>query len=257
MIFNRLASFFGLSSDVEFGDFHFQIGGDLGEIHVLEDLADRLGADQGSERILAVLVLRPQIIILGKELAILERRHARVEHDVGFEIENALEILQRHVEQKADARRQRFQEPDMRHGSGERNMAHPLAPHARQRHFDTAFFADDTLVLHPLVLAAQAFVILDRTEDARAEQAVAFGLERAIIDRLRLLDLAERPRQNFLGRSDRYLDLIESLRLNDRIEEIHDLLIHACLLKLGPALQSRGGPALPENRNAGHEPPRV
>jgi len=55
----------------------------------------------------------------------------------------------------------------------------------------TALLADDPLVLHALVLAAQALVVLDRTKDARAEQSIAFGLERAVVDRLRLLYFAE------------------------------------------------------------------
>ena len=63
----------------------------------------------------------------------------------------------------------------------------------RQRHLDAALLADDALVLHALVLAAQALVVLDRPEDARAEQAVALGLEGAVVDRLRLLDLAVGP----------------------------------------------------------------
>src|SRR5205807_7561088 len=99
-----------------------------------------------------------------------------------------------HVEQQTDAARQRLQEPDVRHRRGELDMAHALAPDARQRDLDRALLADDALVLHALVLAAQALVVLDRPEDARAEQAVALGLEGAVIDRLGLLDLAVRPR---------------------------------------------------------------
>jgi hypothetical protein len=48
-------------------------------------------------------------------------------------------------------------------------------------------------VLHALVLAAVALVVLDRPEDLRAEQAVALRLEGAVVDRLGLLDLAVRP----------------------------------------------------------------
>jgi hypothetical protein len=72
-------------------------------------------------------------------------------------------------------------------------MAHALAADLRDGDLDAALLADDALILHALVLAAQALVILDRTEDARAEQAVALGLERAVVDGLGLLDLAERP----------------------------------------------------------------
>src|SRR3546814_4433907 len=116
----------------------------------------------------------------------------------GFEIEDALELLQLHVEQQADARRQRLQEPDVRDRRGELDMAHALAAYFRDRDFDTAFLADDALVFHALILAAQAFIILDRTKDARAEQAVTFGLERAVVDGFGLLDFAETPRANTL-----------------------------------------------------------
>ena len=122
----------------------------------------------------------------------------------------------------------------MRDGRGERDMAHAVAPHAREGDLDAALLADDALVFHALVLAAQALVILDRTEDARAEQAVALGLEGAVVDRLGLFDLAERPGEDLLRARDRNLNLVEGLRRHDRIEEIHDLLlIHGLLLERG------------------------
>ena len=115
-------------------------------------------------------------------------------------------------------------------GRRELDMAHALAANARQRDFDAALLADDALVLHALVLAAQALVVLDRAEDARAEQAVTLRLERAVVDGLRLLDLAERPGQNLLRAGERNPDGIEHLRRRLGIEEIHDLLVHAVLL---------------------------
>src|SRR5215475_5131071 len=120
-------------------------------------------------------------------------------------------------------------------------MAHALAPHPRQRHFHRAFFADDALVLHPLVLAAQAFVVLDRPENARAEQTVALGLEGAVVDSLRLFDLTVGPGQNLLGRRDRDPDLVEDLSRRRRIKKIHDLLVHRLLLacRSRPAANSK------------------
>src|SRR5690348_14195355 len=108
-------------------------------------------------------------------------------------------------------------------------MAHALAPHPRQRHLDRALFADDALVLHPLVLAAQALVVLDRAEDARAEQAVALRLEGAVIDGLRLFDLAVGPGQKLIRARDRNADLVEDLSRHLRAEQIHDLLVHRIL----------------------------
>src|SRR5262249_42093208 len=153
----------------------------------LEHLADGLRADHGGEAVGAELLLRLEILVLRQKLTVLKRRETGLKHDVIFEVEDALEGLERHVEQKPETRRQRLQEPDMRDRRRQFDMAHALAPHAAERHLDRALLADDTLVLHALVLAAQALVVLDRPEDARAEQAVALGLEGAVVDGLRLL----------------------------------------------------------------------
>ena len=85
---------------------------------------------------------------------------------------------------------------------GELDMAHALAPDLGERHLDAALLANDSLVLHALVLAAQALVVLHRAEDARAEQTVTLRLERAVVDGLRLLDLPVGPRQDFLRARD-------------------------------------------------------
>ena len=76
-------------------------------------------------------------------------------------------------------------------------MAQPLAAHFAERDFDAALIADDAAMLHALVLAAQAFPIRHGAEDLGAEQAVALGLEGAVVDRLRLGDFAVRPGANF------------------------------------------------------------
>ena len=102
--FEALGQLLWLQLAGRFSDLDLQIGGDLGQIHVLEQLADRFCSDERRERILAVLVLRAQELVFREELTILERRQAGVDDDVGFEIENALKLLERHVHQEADAR---------------------------------------------------------------------------------------------------------------------------------------------------------
>src|SRR6202040_3278424 len=52
-------------------------------------------------------------------------------------------------------------------------------------------------MLHALVFSAQTFPVRDRTENLCAEQAVAFGLERTVVDGLRLGDFAVGPGTNF------------------------------------------------------------
>ena len=103
-------------------------------------------------------------------------------------------------------------------------MAHPFAPDLGQRNLDTAFLADDAAVLHPLVLAAQAFVILDRPKNPGTEQAVAFGFEGPVIDGLRLLDFTVGPRTDAFGARDRNLDLVEALSRADLAEDVHQFI---------------------------------
>src|SRR5271166_1382464 len=72
-------------------------------------------------------------------------------------------------------------------------MPHAVASDFGEGDLHATLLANDAAILHTLVLAAQALVILNRAEDSSAEQTIAFRLKRAIVDRLRLLDLAERP----------------------------------------------------------------
>ena len=196
----------------------------LGEIDGGQHRAHRLGADRGGELVVAVIVLRLQILFLVEQLMLLQRGQPRLDDDVVLEIEDPFEILQGHVEQQADAARQRLQEPDMRDRRGELDMTHAVAPDLREGHLDAALLADDAAILHALVLAAQALVILDRPEDAGAEQPVALRLEGPIVDRLRLLDLAIGPGADALRAGDRDADLIEALRPADLAKDVHQLV---------------------------------
>src|SRR4029453_5263029 len=117
------------------------------------------------------------------------------------------------------------------------DVAHPLAANLGERDLDAALLADDAAVLQALVLAAQALVVLDRAEDLRAEEAVALGLERPVVDRLRLLDFAVRPRADLLRRSKAGLDRVEFLFLRDLLEKIEECF-HACsrVIRVGTAV---------------------
>ena len=95
------------------------------------------------------------------------------------------------------------------------DVAHALAAHLGLRDFDAALLADHAAVLQALVLAAQALVVLDRAEDLGAEQAITLRLERPVVDGLRLLHFAERPRADLLGRREADLDGVEMLFLGE------------------------------------------
>jgi hypothetical protein len=196
------------------------------QVDAHQQVAHGLGADLGGEAVIAELVLVAVELVFRQQLVLLQRGQARLGDDVVFEVEHALHVLQRHVQHQRDARRQRLQEPDVGDRRGQFDVAHPLATDAGQGDLDAALLADDALVLHALVLAAQAFVVLGRAKDTGAEQAVTLGLERAVVDGFGLLDLAERPRTDLLRRCQGDLDLVEGRGDRDRIEDVQDFLVH-------------------------------
>ena len=202
------------------------------EIDAVQDRLHRLGADADAERLLAELVLLGVELLLGQRLVQLEVGQSRLEHHVALEIEDLLELLQRQIDHQADPARQRLQEPDVRHRARQLDMPHALAAHLGQRHLHAALLADDAAELHPLVLAAQALVVLDRAEDARAEQAVALRLEGAVVDRLRLLDLAVRPGADLLRARHLDADLVEGRDLAGLTQDFHQF-VHAALTLCG------------------------
>jgi hypothetical protein len=139
----------------------------------------------------------------------LERGLARIDHHVVLVVDDALEGARGHVEQQAEAARHALEEPDVGYGHGEFDVAHALAANAGDGDFDAAAVADDVLVLDALVLAAGALVVTHRPEDLLAEQAAWLGLERPVVDRLGILDLALRPLADDVGRGDGDGDAVE------------------------------------------------
>src|SRR5205823_6774841 len=135
-------------------------------------------------------------LLLGQELPLLQRRLAGFDDDVVLEVDDLLQAGRLHVQQRAQARRHRLEEPDVDDRRGQLDVAHALAADAAVRHLDAAAVADHALVFHAAVLAAGALPVLLGAEDALAEQAVLFGAVGAVVDRLGLLDLAERPGAN-------------------------------------------------------------
>jgi hypothetical protein len=184
-----------------------------------QQVEDGLGAHRGIE-VVAVFLAHLHELLFVEQLAAFERGQARLGDDVGFEVQDALDVTQGHVQHQADARGQRLEEPDVRDRRGQVDVAHALAAHLGQRHFRAALLADHAAVLHALVLAAQALVVLDRPEDRRAEQAVALGLERAVVDGLGLLHFAVGPRADQVRRRQRDLDRVEVERRALLVEQV-------------------------------------
>jgi hypothetical protein len=215
--FQALGVFLDLGFRLRFLQLDAQGFGFAVDVDRAQQFTDTFGAHECGE-VVAVLFVLGGVVVFRHDLALLQRGHARIGHDVCFEVQDAFDIAQRHVQDHAQARRQRFQEPDVRDRRGQLDVAHALTADFRQRDFDAALLADDAAVLQALVLAAQAFVVLDRTKDFCAKQAITFRLERTVVDGLRLLDFAERPRTDFLGRRQANLDGVEALVLLNLLE---------------------------------------
>ena len=171
---------------------------------------------------------------------------ARIDDDVRFEVQDALELAQRDVEQVADAARQALEEPDVRARAGEFDVAQTLAANTGQRDFDAALVADHAAVLHALVLAAQALPIGDRSEDAGAEQAVALRLEGAVVDGFGLGDFAVGPAADFFrgGQTDS-----NRIEIGDQIRSVvRRGSIHRCLHRKPLRTRCAADERLPDRR---------
>ena len=129
--------------------------------------------------------------------------------DVEREVEDALEVSRADVEQDAEPRRRALEVPDVADRAASL-MPHPLAAHLRARDLDATLVADDALVSDALVLPAVAPPSPCRPEDALVEEAVLLRFERAVVDCLRLRDLAaRRPTLDLIGRCQADPDRVE------------------------------------------------
>ncbi len=205
-----LGQFLGLGLRGGFGKILTQLRRQRLEIHALQKLLYGFGSHTGV-KVRTIKLNRFIVGLFGHERPYLELGQAGVGHDICLKIKNPLDFADRHVQKYTQTGRQRLQEPDVRHRARQFDMAHPLAANGRQRHFDAAFFTDHTAVLEPLVLAAQAFIVLHRTEQFRAEQTVALGLECPVVDGFGLFNLAEGPRANLVRRRQPDADIVKLL----------------------------------------------
>ena len=174
-----------------------------GELHLLADLVELLGQ------------LGLEVGQVGVTTLVVDPRD-----QVGGEVDDLLELLGLQLLTGLDAGQQVGQPragaaevPDVHDGGGQLDVAHALAPDLRAGDLDAAALADDALEPDALVLAAVALPVLGRTEDLLAEQAVLLRLERAVVDRLGLLDLAVGPGADAVGRGQTDPQLVEGVHI--------------------------------------------
>src|SRR4030042_1304186 len=180
----------------------------LGRVNPNEEGIDGLGADPNLE-LVSVLLLGFLELLLVEELFILKRGFTGVGDDVGLEIEDLLQVLDGEVKDQTDPARRALEEPDVGHGRGQLDMAHPLPPHLGLGDLDAAALADYPPVFHPLVLAAKAFKVIYGPEYLGAEEPVLLRLEGPVVDGLGLGHLTPGPALDLLRGSDADPDPVE------------------------------------------------
>ena len=151
---------------------------------------------------------------------------------VGGEVDDLLEVLRRQVEQVAEPARNTLEVPDVGDRGGELDVAHPLPAHLGPGHLDAAALTDDALEADALVLTAVALPVAGGTEDLLAEEPVLLRLEGAVVDGLRLLDLAVRPLPDVVSRRKADAHLVEEVHVKHWLRASFFLLVNGNLFSV-------------------------
>ena len=184
-----------------------------------QELADGFSAHHGDE-VVTEFGRGGNEVLFAEQLATLERGKARINDDVGFEVQHALDVAQRDVEHHAHTARKALEEPDVSDRAGEVDVTHAFAANLGERDFNATLFADHAAILEALVLAAKALIILHRAKDLGTEKTVAFRLLGTIVNRLRLLDFTVGPGVDLFGTGKSDADRVEMIFRLDLVEDI-------------------------------------
>lgn len=178
---------------------------------------DSLRAHADFEGIAAEFFFFETELTFGEEFLRFHIGIAGIKDNVRGEVKNALQSAGRHIEQKPHAGGDTFEVPDMRDGCGEFDMAHAFSANFSASDFDAAAVADSAFIADAFIFTAMAFPIASGTENAFAEEAVAFGLEGAIVDSFGLFNFAVRPFANFLWRGEANAHGVEKINVEHSI----------------------------------------
>ena len=191
-----------------------ELGAELLQVDLLQQLLHGLGAHAGVE---IVLILLPHVAVflLGQQLIAQQGSLAGIGDDIRGEVQDLLQDPGADVQQQAHPGGDALEIPDMADGGGQLDVAHALPAHLGPGDLHAAAVADLALVADLLVLAAVALPVLGGAKDALAEQAVPLRLQGAVVDGLRLFDLAVRPLADLLRGGDANLNGVK-LRITHR-----------------------------------------
>ena len=193
---------------VRFRQLGAQLLRQLDDVELFQKFANRFGAHLRLESV-AVVFARGSVFLFVQELTDFKRRFARIDDDVILEINDFFQARRFHREQRRQAARGRFEEPNVDDRRGELDVAHTLAADAAVRDFNAATVARHALILHSAIFAAVAFPVLFRAENLFAEQTVAFRTVGAVVDRFGFFNFALRIFADFFRVREADFDGVE------------------------------------------------
>ena len=170
---------FGLGSG-----FYAEFVRELNEIHIGKELLQSGGTHLGGE--VTAFSFEVNVTVFVDQFIRLKIGITRIEHDVLFVINDIVEGLGVKIQNRTEHTRLVLHKPNVSERDGEFDMTHTFTTHLGMGNFHTATVANDALKTDTLVLTAVTFPVLHRSENAFAEQAITFRLERTVIDRFRL-----------------------------------------------------------------------
>ena len=183
-----------------------QLGGALGDL--------------GLGIVLNVLLLQKHLCFQGG-LIVVASLFIHGGDDIGGEVNDALEVLRSQVQQVAQAGRNALEVPDVGHRSGQLNVAHALTTNLGLGHLNATALTNDALVADALVLTTSALPVTGGAEDALAEEAVLLRLQGAVVNGLRLFDLALGPATNIVCGGQTDAELVEEIYVKHVMSPFH------------------------------------
>ena len=139
------------------------------------------------------------VLLLGEYLLIIKAGLPLIQHNIGCKIQHFFQNPGRQVQDQPHTAWNALKVPDMGHRGSQFNMPHALPPDAGLGDFHAAPVADHSLVSDFLIFTAVALPVLAGPENLLAEQTVPLGLQRPVVNSLRLHYLAMGPLTDFIG----------------------------------------------------------
>ena len=194
------------------------------KIELLQKLLYGLCTHARFEALCAVITLRLTVFNIGEQLLVFKRGVTGIGNDECNEVKYLFKIAGGHVQQHFHAARYAFEVPDMGYGSRKFDMAHALSAHLCSRNFNTALFADNALVAHPLISSAVAFPVLRRSENTFAEEAVRLGFKAPVVYGFGFFNFTVGPFSDLFGGCKTDSDCIEICQFKQVLISLPTLL---------------------------------